>query len=201
MFMQTLIVTTALVAAPTAQTPPRATPETPPPTAQAPAGQTAEKPHGEHAAGSATGDQAFVKKAADGGLAEVEMAKLAQQKAESSEVKSFAQKLEKDHTQANSELKQVASKKNITLPDSPSKAHQAKHDKLSKLSGAAFDKAYIAAMLEDHQKDVREFSREASAGTDSDVKAFAAKTLPTLKDHLQQVQELSKNMGAKKPTS
>jgi putative membrane protein len=194
MFIQTLIITSAIIAAPQA-TPPRATP------AQDPATQTADKPHTDHAAGSATADAAFVKKAADGGLAEVAMAKLAQEKAESAEVKAFAQKLEKDHTQANTELKQVASQKNITLPTAPSKMHQATHDKLSKLSGAAFDKAYVAAMLEDHQKDVREFQREASSGTDSDVKAFAAKTLPTLKEHLQQVQDLSKSVGAKKPTS
>jgi putative membrane protein len=199
MFIQTLIITSAIIAAPQA-TPPRSTPETRPP-AQDPATHTADKPHTDPAAGSATADTAFVKKAADGGLAEVAMAKLAQEKAESAEVKAYAQKLEKDHTQANTELKQVASQKNITLPTAPSKMHQAKHDKLSKLSGAAFDKAYVAAMLEDHQKDVREFQREASSGTDSDVKAFAAKTLPTLKDHLQEVQDLSKTMGAKKPTS
>jgi len=113
----------------------------------------------------------------------------------------FAAKLEKDHTAANDELKEVASKKNITLPASPSKNHQALHDKLAKLSGAEFDKAYVSAMLEDHQKDVREFARVSSASGDADVKAFATKTLPTLKDHLKQVQDLSKSIGAKKPTS
>ncbi len=197
MFIETLILTSALAAAP-AQTPPRPTPDTPT-TGQTPATRPADSAHGEHGA-PAAGDTAFVKKAADGGLAEVAMAKLAQQKAASDEVKAFAAKLEKDHTQANTELKEVASKKNITLPDAPSKMHQAKHDKLAALSGAAFDKAYVAAMLEDHQKDVREFSRVASSGTDADIKAFAAKTLPTLKEHLQQVQELSKTVG-KKATS
>jgi putative membrane protein len=153
MFIQTLIITSAIVAAAQA-TPPRTTPETRPP-AQDPATRTADQPHTDHAGGSATADAAFVKKAADGGLAEVAMAKLAQEKAASADVKAFAQKLEKDHTQANTELKQVASQKNITLPTAPSKMHQAKHDKLSKLSGAEFDKAYVAAMLEDHQKDER----------------------------------------------
>jgi len=117
-------------------------------------------------------------------------------------VKSFAAKLEKDHTKANDELKEVASKKGITLPAAPSKNHQAMHDRLAKLSGAEFDKAYVTAMLDDHQKDVREFQRVASGSGDADVKAFASKTLPTLKDHLQQVQDLAKNMGGvKKPTS
>ena len=200
MLIQTLIVTSALVAGPQAQTPPRATPETPRPT-QAPATPTTAKPHTDHAAGASGADAAFVKKAADGGMAEVALAKLAQEKASSSDVKSYAAKLEKDHTQANDELKEVAGKKNITLPTAPSAKHQAMHDKLAKLSGAEFDKAYVAAMLEDHQKDVREFARVSSGSGDADVKAFATKTLPTLKDHLQQVQDLSKTMGGKKPTS
>jgi len=200
MLIQTLIVASALIAGPQAQTPPRATPETPRPV-QDPATRTAEKPHTDHAAGATGADAAFVKKAADGGMAEVALAKLAQEKASNADVKSFAATLEKDHTAANDELKEVASKKNITLPASPSKNHQALHDKLAKLSGAEFDKAYVSAMLEDHQKDVREFARVSSASGDADVKAFATKTLPTLKDHLKQVQDLSKSMGAKKPTS
>ena len=200
MLIQTLIVASALIAGPQAQTPPRATPETPRPV-QDPATRTAEKPHTDHAAGATDADAAFVKKAADGGMAEVALAKLAQEKASNADVKSFAATLEKDHTAANDELKEVASKKNITLPASPSKNHQALHDKLAKLSGAEFDKAYVSAMLEDHQKDVREFARVSSASGDADVKAFATKTLPTLKDHLKQVQDLSKSIGAKKPTS
>jgi putative membrane protein len=204
MFIQTLMLTSALVAAPQAQAPSRPTPDTPPPAGQAGQPSTArpgaDKPHGEHG-GVAAADAAFVKKAADGGLAEVALAKLAQEKASSDEVKAFAAKLEKDHTQANTELTQVASQKNVTLPSAPSKMHQAKQDKLSKLSGAEFDKAYVAAMVEDHQKDVRDFQRQATSGADADVKAFAAKTLPTLKDHLQHVQELAKSVGAKKTTS
>jgi len=198
MFIQTLIVTSAIIAA--QAPPPRAVPETPPP-AQDPATRTAPQPHPEHAAGVSGGDATFVKKAADGGMAEVSLAKLAQEKASSADVKSFAAKLEKDHSQANDELKELASKKSITLPTAPSKSHQATHDRLAKLSGAEFDKAYVTTMLDDHQKDVREFQRVASGAGDADVKAFASKTLPTLKDHLQQVQELSKTMGVKKPTS
>jgi putative membrane protein len=193
MFIQTLIVAAALVAAPQAPTPPRATPETPPP--------TADKPQAGQAAVVTGADATFVKMAADGGMAEVSLAKLAQEKASNSDVKSFAAKLEKDHSQANDDLKELASKKSITLPTEPSKNHKALHDKLAKLSGAEFDKAYVAAMLEDHQKDVREFSRVASTNGDADVKAFASKTLPTLKEHLQQAQDLSKSIGAKKPTS
>ena len=159
------------------------------------------KPQADQPAGATGADATFVKKAADGGMAEVALAKLAQEKATNADVKSFAAKLEKDHSQANDELKEVASRKNITLPAEPSKNHKALHDKLARLSGAEFDKAFVAAMLEDHQKDVREFSRVASGNGDADVKAFASKTLPTLKEHLQQVQDLSKSIGAKKPTS
>ena len=170
MFIQTLLLTSVIVAAP-------------------------------QAAGPSGPDAAFVKKAAEGGTAEVALAKLAQEKASNADVKSFAAKLEKDHSQANDDLKEVASKKNITLSATSSKSHQPTHDRLAKLSGAEFDKAYVAAMLESHQKGVRDFSNVASGSGDAEVKAFASKTLPTLKDHLQQVQELSKAIGAKKPTS
>jgi putative membrane protein len=201
MLIHTVILTSALAAAGQAQPPARPA-ESTPPAGQAPAtrpADKADKAHGEHG-GLAAADATFVKKAADGGLAEVAMAKLAQEKAASDEVKAYAAKLEKDHTQANTDLKQIASQKNVTLPDAPSKMHQAKHDRLAKLSGAAFDKAYVAAMVEDHEKNVREFSRVSTSAADAEVKAFAAKTLPVLKDHLQQVQELSKTIG-KKPTS
>ena len=193
MFIQTLILASALVAAPPAQEPPGATPATRSP--------TADKPQADQATAATGADATFVKKAAEGGIAEVALAKLAQEKASNADVKSFAAKLEKDHSQANDGLKDVASKKNITLATAPAKNHQALHDKLAKLSGAEFDKAYVAAMVDDHQKDVREFSRVASSNGDADVKAFATKTLPTLKEHLQQAQDLSKALGAKKPTS
>ena len=197
MFIQTLIVASAIIAAPQAQTPPRATPETRPPVQDS----AAPKQPAAHPAGLTGADATFVKKAADGGMAEVALAKLAQEKALNADVKSFAGKLEKDHSKVNDELKELASRKDITLPAATSKIHQATHDKLAKLSGAEFDKAYVATMLESHQKGVRDFSNVASGSGDADVKAFASKTLPTLKDHLQQVQELSKSLGVKRPTS
>ena len=145
--------------------------------------------------GMAVADATFLKKAADGGLAEVSLAKLAQTKSSNAEVKAFAQKLEQDHTKANDELKTLADSKHVTLPSAPSKAFAAKEAKFSKLSGAAFDRAYIADMLADHKKDVAEFERQSTHAADAEVKAFAAKTLPTLKDHLQQVEQLSKSLG------
>ena len=193
MFIQTLIVAAALVAAPPAQTPPRATPETPTP--------TADKPQADQAAGVTGADATFVKKAAEGGMAEVSLAKLAQEKASNADVKSFAAKLEKDHSKANDDLKELASKKSITLAhraveEPPGDARQARQ-----AVGCGVRQGLRGAMLESHQKGVRDFSNVASGTGDADVKAFASKTLPTLKEHLQQAQDLSKSIGAKKPTS
>ena len=193
MFIESLIVASALAVAPQATPPPRATPETPPPPAiQEPAGRTA-------AAAVPAADVAFVRKAAAGGTTEVAVAKLAQEKAEHADVKAFAAKLESDHSAANRDLTELATSKHITLTEA--KGHGPVYAKLEKLSGAAFDKAFVTAMVDDHVKDVKAFEKVANGSGDSDIKAFAAKTLPTLKDHLRQVQELAKTIGAKKPTS
>ena len=137
-------------------------------------------------------DAKFVKDAAVGGMTEVELGKLAQQKASSDGVKQFGQKMIDDHTKAGEELKQVAAKQKINVPESIDSKHQARIDKLSKLSGADFDKAYIKDQLKDHQEDVRAFERESQNGSDPEVKGFAAKTLPTLQEHLSMVKDLNK---------
>jgi putative membrane protein len=90
-----------------------------------------------------------------------------------------------DHGKANDELKKLASQKGITLPTDLDAKHQATYDRLSKLSGADFDRAYMADMVKDHHEDVNEFRKESQSGSDPDVKAWAAKTLPTLEHHLQ----------------
>jgi putative membrane protein len=136
-------------------------------------------------------DKKFAKDAALGGITEVELGKLATQKASSDAVKQFGQKMVDDHTKANDMLKQVASKENISLPDTLDSKHQARIDKLSKLSGAEFDKAYVKDQLKDHQNDVREFQAEAQGGTDPNIKQFASTTLPTLQQHLEMVKALS----------
>jgi len=137
------------------------------------------------ARGGAAADQAFVKEAAIGGMAEVELGRLAADKASSADVKKFGQRMVDDHSKANDELKMVAMNKNITLPTAVDAKHKATEDRLSKLSGDAFDRAYMREMVADHVKDVAAFKRESQAGRDADVKAFATKTLPTLQDHLQ----------------
>ena len=126
------------------------------------------------------GDLAFMNDAAPGGLAEVELGKLATNKAQNPEVKAFAQKMIEDHSKAGEELKTLAAQKKVTLPTDVLPKHKEVMDKLSKLSGADFDREYVKAMVEAHEKDVTAFNSVANGATDADVKAFAAKTLPTL---------------------
>lgn len=138
-----------------------------------------------------TDAQGFATRAAQGGMAEVELGRLASQKAQNAEVKKFAQMMVQDHTNANTELKSLASKKNITLPTALDAEHKAVMDKLQGLSGAEFDKAYMDAMVEDHEKTVDLFQAQADDGADADLKAFAAKTLPKLKQHLEMAESIN----------
>lgn len=140
-------------------------------------------------------DEAWVMKVAKGGMAEVGLGKLASEKASSDTVKQFAQRLVTDHGKANDELKSLAATKNLTLPADVGPEHQATHDRLMKLSGAAFDRAYMKAMIDDHVKDVAAFKMEATSGKDADVKAWAAKTLPTLEEHLKMARETNGAVG------
>ncbi len=137
-------------------------------------------------------DRAFVRDAAMGGLTEVTLGKLAAEKGSTDAVKQFGQRMVDDHTKANEELKKIATAQSLSIPDSIDKKHQSRVDKLSKLTGAEFDRAYIKDQLKDHQQDVREFQDEAQNGSDAAVKDFAGKTLPTLQEHLAMVKELNK---------
>jgi putative membrane protein len=135
-------------------------------------------------------DKKFVREAAQGGMAEVELGKLAVQNASSDDVKKFGQRMIDDHTKANDKLKEVASKEGITLPTSLDAKDQATKTRLSKLSRDQFDKAYMKDMVRDHKKDVAAFQNESSTGRDSDVKNFASETLPTLQDHLKEAETI-----------
>lgn len=129
-------------------------------------------------------DAEFAVKAANGGMVEVELAQLAATKATSQEVKTFAQMMMTDHTKANDELKSLATQKNITLPTTMSDESRKDVTRLSELTGTEFDKEYISFMVEDHEDDVESFGKAASDAKDAEIKAFAAKTLPTLQSHL-----------------
>ena len=163
-----------------------------------------QKTTGQHPANTAnTADQKFVMDTAKGGMAEVELGKLATEKAASAEVKQFAQRLVDDHTKANDELKTIAQSKNITLPASIDPDQRALHDRLSKLSGQAFDRAYMQAMIVSHRKGVSAFRAEAMSGKDPEFKAFASKTLPTLEEHMRMAEATSKTAAgtASKPSA
>jgi putative membrane protein len=144
-----------------------------------------------NAASTTTGDMTspngFMTEAARGGMAEVELSRTAQTKAQNAEVKAFAQKMVQDHSNANTEIKALAAKKNVTLPTEMDAAHKTMAETMAKLSGAEFDKAYVNAMVADHEKSVALFQTQANSGTDADAKALAAKTLPTLKMHLDMI--------------
>jgi putative membrane protein len=163
--------------------------------AQTPSG-TAQKPKPTETAKGTTGtaavaasDLAFAKEAATGGMAEVELGTLAKEKAASPDVKQFGDRMVTDHSKANDELKQWAQQKNVTLPTDLDAKQKATKDRLSKLSGEEFDKAYMQLMVTDHTKDVSDFKHHSTTGKDADLKAWAGKTLPTLEEHLKMAKE------------
>jgi putative membrane protein len=139
-------------------------------------------------------DQAFAQKVLAGGLVEVALAEMAQKKASSPDVKKLADRIHTDHTKANGELKQMASKNGWTLKTAPGAEHSAMRGKLQKATGAEFDRAFVEAMIADHKKDIAEFERYSSSGTDEALKRFASSTLPTLKSHLDMAQECQRTM-------
>jgi putative membrane protein len=148
-------------------------------------------------------DKKFIEKAAQGGMAEVELGKLAADKASSDDVKKFGQRMVDDHSKANDQLKQLAESKGVQVPQDLNAKDKATKDRLSKLSGAAFDSAYMKDMVQDHTKDVSEFRRASTAAKDQDVKSFASQTLPTLEEHLKQAQSIAPkgSSSAKQQTS
>lgn len=121
-------------------------------------------------------DKSFMKEAAMGGMMEVEMGKMAQQKGKSAEVKKIGSTMVADHTKANNELMAIAKKKGVDLSKEKPKSHS--------MGDANFDKEYIDMMVKDHEKDLAAFRAEAKNGTDADVKAFASKTSAVIKKHL-----------------
>jgi len=146
-------------------------------------------------------DRKFIEKAAQGGLAEVEMGKLAQQKAQSNEVRQFGERMVKDHSAADDKLTQIASGKGMTAPGEMDAASKREYDRLSKLSGAEFDREYMKSMVSDHLKDIREFKSQAKSAKDADLRAFAESTVPTLEEHLKLARSADSAAKAEKTAS
>jgi putative membrane protein len=154
----------------------------------------AETSAAQQGAGKANNPQTFLTHAAQDGEAEVELGKMAQEKAADAKVKDFGARMQKDHSNANAELRAIAAKKSLTIPGGPG-PHAGMMAKLQKLDGAAFDQAYMRGMVDDHTKAVKEFEM-ATKSPDADIKAFAEKTLPTLREHLRLAQEIHKAVGS-----
>jgi putative membrane protein len=153
------------------------------------------------AAQAGANDTVFAKKAAQGGMAEVKLGQLAQQKGTADSVKKFGARMVEDHGKAGDELKQVAAQEKITLPTDVSAKDKATYDMLSKLSGAAFDRAYARDMVRDHEEDIADFNKEINGGHNPAVKDFATQTLPTLEDHLKEAKEMRQNVAPGNPAA
>ena len=140
-------------------------------------------------------DKLFAMKAAQGGIAEVKTSELAVQKTHNKQVMMIAKHMIKAHTAANEELKTVAQDKGMTLPSDTDPKHKAALAKLSRLSGSAFDKAYMAGQEKDHAATVKLFENEIASGQDKDVTAFASKNLPEIEDHTKMIFQVGSNLG------
>jgi len=147
---------------------------------------------------AASNQDSFWNEAAQSGMAEVMLGNLALQKSSNDEIKQMAQKIVDDHTAANNELKNLAASKNAALATEVSAKQKATYDKLNALSGDEFDREFVKVMVKDHEKAVSLFQKQADKGADADVKAFAAKTLPTLQGHLEMAKSMNDKMKSMK---
>jgi putative membrane protein len=147
---------------------------------------------GQAIAAASDADKMFATEAAQGGMAEVQLGQLAAEKATSPQVKQFAQRMIADHTQANQELMQIVKQQGLTVPTQIGSKEKSEMERLRGMSGAQFDSAYMQHMLQDHQKDVADFRKQAESGNDPALKAFAQKYLPILQQHLQMAQSINK---------
>jgi putative membrane protein len=148
-------------------------------------------------------DQKILQDLAQANMAEIESAKLAQSKSENEQVKNFARQMIDDHTQALNDVQQLASAKGVKLPGELDSKHQAMENKLGSMTGEAFDRAYLTrAGVSDHQKVDKMLKLAEARATDSDLKALAAKMLPTVEQHLNSAQHLhGEKAGKRTPTT
>ena len=141
----------------------------------------------------AMADQAFVRKALEGGTAEVQLGQLAQQKSQSDDVKQFGQKMVEDHTRLGDQMKPIAQQLGIKEPKEPSKKDKQLMAKLQALSGPQFDEAYIQAMVKDHKQDLKEFNNEAQMAQDPNVKQVAQQGAGVISHHLEMIQQIAQS--------
>ena len=163
-------------------------------------GTAAKDPAANRDAGRA--DRDFIGDMMAEGRAEVELGKLAQQKARNRQVKDFAAMMVRDHTKAGEELKTVATHANIDMSkiDPDLDHNKGVRDRLAKLTGMEFDREYMKAMVDDHQKAVDEVEEKADKADNDHVKQWAAKALPTLKKHLEQAKQINESLEKRSGT-
>lgn len=142
-------------------------------------------------------DRDFVKRAAVGGMAEVDEGKLAAQHAQSDAVKNFAQQMVTDHSKLNADLQTIATRIGVTPPATPDKEHAAMLQRLGKLSGPQFDKSYMQDQISEHRKTISLFEKEDKSGQNPELKTFATNALPTLRRHLQMAQDVMAQIGSR----
>jgi putative membrane protein len=140
-------------------------------------------------------EQMFVQQAARGHELEVELAKMAQDKAQNEQVREFAEQLERDHSRALDEIESVADRANLDLEEPDDAVRASLKDPLESASGAEFDARFISQMIEEHRKDIAEFEKHQSTAT-GELRAYIDRTLPVLRQHLQRAEELQKQLGA-----
>jgi putative membrane protein len=144
-------------------------------------------------------DRTFLRKASEGGLAEVQFGKLAAEKGASDDVKNFGQKMVDDHTKLNEKMAPIASSMGVSAPKHLNKEDQAEYNKLNSLSGDDFDKEYIAAMVKDHHTDLREFRQEATSTTDPTLKQAVDDGASVIHDHMVMIDKIAQNKGIAAP--
>ena len=135
-------------------------------------------------------DEIFLYEIAGAGVTEVEFGRLAQQKAAHPEVKDFARHMVEDHSKANAKLNAMVQGTEAKLPTAMNGTYRNTHAELQKMNGAAFDRAYMKAQVDDHRKVLQMLEHQAQAGTDPKLKAFAAEQIPTVRQHLEMAQKL-----------
>jgi putative membrane protein len=138
-------------------------------------------------------DRTFARKAAEGGMAEVELGRLGEKNAKRTAVRDFARRMVADHSRANRQLLALVQRKGITIPTRTDNKHRAAVEKLSRMTGSKFDRAFMKQMVKDHVKTVHLFKAQAKHGRDPELKAFASQTLPILREHLAMAKRIAKN--------
>lgn len=144
---------------------------------------------------TSSSDSSFLRNAAQEGMTEVELARVAQDQASSPEVRQLAQQMLDDHSNSNQRLRQIARDQNVSLPTQLDVSHRAQLDRLATLRGESFDRQYIQTMLDAHERTIDLYDREARSGSNAQVRTFARDTLPTLRQHLQLARTTASDLG------